>query len=99
MTIIRTTCATCGDVEVPAWAVDVSLVDAAEGILSFTCPICSATGRVDADAAAIALLSAAGVAIHRPNPEPPQLTEEDIERALMYLGEFDALCDHPCLLG
>ena len=99
MTIIRTTCPNCGDIEVPAWAVSVNLIDLAEGSMVFTCPECQCEGSVEADAAAIALLSAAGVHVARGSELPPALTEVDVEAACAFLDSVDELCAHERLLG
>jgi len=99
MTIIRTTCQSCGDIELPAWAVTVTLTDHAEGLLVFTCPECESDGQVDADAAAVALLKAAGVHIALNCDPLPVLTETDICQAQVFLESMDTLCEHQCLLG
>lgn len=99
MTIIRTTCTACGDVELAAWAVTLTMMDAAEGLLTFTCPSCSEPGHVDADASSVALLTAAGVHVVRQQPAPPALSDDDLQAAIAYLDTFDALCDHECLSG
>ena len=99
MTIIRTTCEHCGDVEVPAWTATVTLTDAAEGYLAFSCPVCSAEGTVPADAAAVALLQAAGVSVTRMCEPADAIDEAYISRAMTLLQSLDALCSHEGLLG
>ena len=65
----------------------------------FTCPECQCEGSVEADAAAVALLSAAGVHVAHRSELPPALTEADLEAARAFLGSLDELCAHERLLG
>ncbi|NBU30435.1 MAG: hypothetical protein EBS41_02840 [Actinobacteria bacterium] len=103
MTIIRTTCECCGDVEMPAWAATVTLTDLAEGFLQFSCPECGGSDEVQADAASVALLRVAGVPVTAPDDTiedyAGEFDEEYIIQACAYLSTFDTLCDHHALLG
>jgi hypothetical protein len=62
MTIIRTTCPSCGEVDIGADAVVLEVLDDnSRGIYSFVCPSCRQDVEKWADRKAVALLVSAGV--------------------------------------
>jgi hypothetical protein len=66
MTIIRTTCPSCGQVDVGADAVLLEVLDdSSRGIYSFVCPSCRQDVEKWADRKAVALLVSAGVEVER----------------------------------
>jgi predicted RNA-binding Zn-ribbon protein involved in translation (DUF1610 family) len=81
MTAIRTKCPTCGDVNLAADEMSLSLHPSGErGAYRFTCPECSAEIDRPASRKVVALLIAAGVEATRMGAEPrtaEELPEED----------------------
>jgi hypothetical protein len=74
MTIIRTKCPTCGDVDMGAGAISLVLESGTEqGAFAFTCPECFAEVSKPASRKTVALLMAAGV--------EPADTIDPVERA------------------
>ena len=70
MTTIRTTCPTCGEVDMTPEAVLLSVRDlAGEGSYRFSCPECRNTVEKPADRKVVALLLSAGVELADPAAE------------------------------
>ncbi|HVM11278.1 MAG TPA: hypothetical protein VM638_02210 [Actinomycetota bacterium] len=66
MTTIRATCPSCGEVEMDAQAILLSVRDDdGEGTYSFTCPVCRDTVEKPADRKVVMLLLSAGVDVTR----------------------------------
>ena len=86
MTTIRTTCPSCGDVELTVDDVGLEMaVGAAEGRYRFDCPFCGATQRRPASRRVVSVLLATGVAYEIVATASP-ITEEEI-------SEFTASLD------
>jgi hypothetical protein len=72
MTIIRTKCPTCGEVDMGAGAISLSLgIDGECGEFAFTCPECQVEVNRPASRKTVALLIAAGV--------EPQVAHDPLE--------------------
>ncbi len=70
MTTIRTTCPTCGEVDMGAAAISLSLSgDGGTAAYAFTCPECSEQVSKSATRKTVALLVAAGVEVERLHSE------------------------------
>ena len=88
MTTIRATCPDCGEVEMEAQAITLSVRETdGEGSYSFTCPSCSNLVEKPADRKVVMLLLSAGVDVDRltvaasdleAHPEGPPLTADDL---------------------
>jgi predicted RNA-binding Zn-ribbon protein involved in translation (DUF1610 family) len=90
MTTIRATCPTCGEVEMDAQAILLSIRETdGEGVYSFTCPTCFDTIEKPADRKVVMLLLSAGVDVtqiaevteiaHEPvRDDLPPLTADDL---------------------
>jgi predicted RNA-binding Zn-ribbon protein involved in translation (DUF1610 family) len=75
MTIIRTKCPSCGEVDMGAGAISLSLgTDGERGAFAFTCPECLVEVNRPASRKTVALLIAAGV---EPAPIPDLLESVD----------------------
>ena len=86
MTTIRTKCPDCGNVDLAADAISMSLSpDGDQGEYAFTCPECSAMVSKPADRRTAALLIAAGV-------EPSELRDPVTTPAIA----FEDLSPDPC---
>jgi hypothetical protein len=88
MTTIRATCPRCGEVEMGAQAILLSVREAdGEGTYSFTCPVCHGTVEKPADRKVVMLLLSAGVDVSNAaalfqeeelRPGGPPLTADDL---------------------
>jgi predicted RNA-binding Zn-ribbon protein involved in translation (DUF1610 family) len=91
MTNIRTNCPRCGEVEMEASVVLLTVDEASgEGSYSFVCPDCLEVVEKPADQKIVTLLLSAGVEVHRTTqhaepltdprrlPEGPPLTTDDL---------------------
>lgn len=68
MTTIRTTCPTCGEVDMGAAAISLRLSgESGAAAYEFTCPECRSEVSKRANRKTVALLVAAGVEVHRPH--------------------------------
>lgn len=78
MTTIRATCPRCGEVEMGAQAILLSVrEEEGEGTYSFTCPVCDDTVEKPADRKVVMLLLSAGVDVTRlGDPEPAAAAED-----------------------
>ncbi len=86
MTTIRTTCTTCGDVELTTADVGLELAaGAAEGRYRFDCPFCGTTQRRPASHRVVSVLLATGVGYDIVATASP-ITEEEIETFSRNLG-------------
>ena len=71
MTTIRTTCPTCGEVDMGAAAISLRLSGASgSAAYEFTCPECRSEVSKRANRKTVALLVAAGVEVRRLNASP-----------------------------
>ena len=88
MTTIRATCPKCGEVEMDAQAILLSIRETdGEGVYSFTCPVCFDTIEKPADRKVVMLLLSAGVDVtqiaevvvdEQPPDDLPPLTADDL---------------------
>jgi predicted RNA-binding Zn-ribbon protein involved in translation (DUF1610 family) len=71
MTTIRTTCPTCGEVDMGAAAISLRVSGASQSAAyEFTCPECRTEVSKRANRKTVALLVAAGVEVRRPTAAP-----------------------------
>jgi predicted RNA-binding Zn-ribbon protein involved in translation (DUF1610 family) len=81
MTIIRTACPTCGEVDVRAEAVLLHVLKGDfDGVYSFICPTCQEDVEKRADRRIIALLVSAGVGVEDRSGHPSTARFDEIER-------------------
>jgi hypothetical protein len=86
MTTIRTTCETCGDVELTTTDISLELAGSGqEGVYRFMCPTCLSTQRRPASQRVASILLATGVA-YEITVGPTPITEREI-------GNFVSLLD------
>ena len=89
MTTIRTTCPTCGDVELTVDDVGLEMaVGAEEGQYRFDCPFCGATQRRPASRRVVSVLLATGVAYEIVATASP-ITEKEIDEFADALNDGD----------
>ena len=88
MTTIKTTCASCGDVELGPEDLSLELDPSkSSGSYRFFCPACSTLQRRPANARIVSVLLATGVAYEVLQPEP--ITEQEIDKFVQNLEEVD----------
>jgi len=89
MTTIRTTCETCGDVELTTSDIALELAGSGdEGTYRFACPSCFAIQRRPASQRVVSILLATGVA-YEVVVGPTPLTEREIDRFVAMLDSDD----------
>ena len=89
MTTIRTTCETCGDVELTTSDIALELAGSGdEGTYRFTCPTCSSLQRRPASQRVVTILLATGVAYEVTVGATP-ITEDEIDRFVSMLETDD----------
>ncbi len=89
MTTIRTTCETCGDVELTTSDIALELTGTGdEGVYRFACPSCFAVQRRPASQRVVSILLATGVA-YEIIVGPTPLTEREIDQFVSMLQSDD----------
>ncbi len=89
MTTIRTTCETCGDVELTTSDISLELAGSGdEGTYRFVCPLCTTVQRRPASKRVVSILLATGVA-YEVNVGPTPITESEISRFVEMLQHDD----------
>ena len=90
MTTIRTTCTTCGDVELTTSDVGLEIsAGADEGRYRFDCPFCGTTQRRPASQRVVSVLLATGVAYDVLPTDP--ITEDEIEAFALAMRDEEDL--------
>lgn len=88
MTTIKTTCNSCGDVELGPEDLSLELDPSkSNGSYRFFCPDCNTLQRRPANARIVSVLLATGVSYEVLQPEP--ITEAEIEKFAQDLDEVD----------
>ncbi len=88
MTTIKTTCNSCGDVELGPEDLSLELDPSkSSGSYRFFCPNCSTLQRRPANARIVSVLLATGVSYEVLQPEP--ITEDEIKQFAQSLDEVD----------
>lgn len=89
MTTIRTTCETCGDVELTTTDISLELAGSGdEGNYRFSCPSCSTIQRRPASQRVVSILLATGVA-YEITVGPTPITEREIGKFASLLESDD----------
>ncbi len=89
MTTIRTTCSTCGDIELTHQDLCLELSpEWTTGTYSFLCPFCDKVERRPASRRVVTILLAAGVA-YEVVPAVAPITEEEIQSFVSLLDSED----------
>ncbi|MGI9665664.1 MAG: hypothetical protein ACR2N2_00990 [Acidimicrobiia bacterium] len=89
MTTIRTTCESCGDVELTTTDISLELAgNGDEGTYRFVCPSCTSTQRRPASQRVVSILLATGVAYEVTVGQPP-ITEAEIGQFVSELESDD----------
>jgi hypothetical protein len=88
MTTIKTTCASCGDVELGPEDLSLELDPSKNsGSYRFFCPACNTLQRRPANARIVSVLLATGVSYEVLQPEP--ITEQEIDTFVQNLEDVD----------
>jgi len=86
MTTIKTTCSTCGDVELTPDDLALELEPSEEsGSYRFNCPVCGLVERRPANARVVSVLLATGVTYEVIRPDP--ITESEIDDFVTALNQ------------
>jgi hypothetical protein len=86
MTTVKTTCFSCGDIELEASALTLELTESrTTGRYRFTCPYCTNVRRRPANERVVAILLASGVAYEL---APASVSEEEIAAFVAELDDW-----------
>jgi hypothetical protein len=89
MTMIRTTCATCGEVELIPGELTLELTAmSGVGAYMFACPVCGESQRRPANHRVVSILLATGVG-YEVRSDPETITESEIRRFAAALDTED----------
>ena len=95
MTTIRATCPRCGEVEMDAQAILLSIRESdGEGVYSFTCPSCFDTVEKPADRKVVMLLLSAGVDVTQITENTVTAISEEVPADLPPLTADDLIDFH-----